>query len=129
MSIIPEPYQGVVLNPCHRRVIDEAPVVMNEHLDRPKIKPEPVLPSGPTKAQRAPINEVLNTAALFEVLKVQLAERGMLIVPMEPTEAMVNASMVTVTNSVLPMSKREKHRRRLQAALTSHQLATCPETL
>lgn len=46
-----------------------------------------------------------------------LWQSGLLIVPREPTGVMLDASMDTVSGHNEPMSKREKHRRRLRAAM------------
>jgi hypothetical protein len=57
-----------------------------------------------------------------ELLDAELLKSGLMIVPIEPSRAMVQASMATVTNAISPMSKREKHTRRLSAALTAQRL-------
>lgn len=45
------------------------------------------------------------------------AGRCMVVVPQEPTDAMINASMETVSNFDVKVTKFEKHRLRLRAAL------------
>jgi hypothetical protein len=46
-----------------------------------------------------------------------LAENGMALVPICPTKAMTEASMETVSDFSLRITKEEKHKRRLMAAL------------
>jgi len=43
--------------------------------------------------------------------------RAMCVVPIEPTPAMIAASMATVANHDMAVSKEEKHRLRLRAAI------------
>lgn len=54
-----------------------------------------------------------SAAALQRVLTAN----GLMIVHTAPTKAMINASMATVTPADGPMTKQEKHKRRLFAAL------------
>lgn len=46
-------------------------------------------------------------------------ENHMVLVPCEPTDRMIDASMATVSNFNVAVSKREKHRLRLVAALAA----------
>lgn len=43
-------------------------------------------------------------------------------VPLEPSDRMIEASMATVANHDMPMTKREKHRLRLKAAIQAGRL-------
>jgi hypothetical protein len=61
---------------------------------------------------------IQNGAAISGACLVRvLRQSGLVIVPVEPMPQMIDASMSTVTAKETVVTKREKHRRRLRAAL------------
>lgn len=83
--------------------------------------------SKPVKQKRndvKDVNKFISDPEYYTLLLKALNARGLMVVPHDPTPTMVIASMQTVTNVLAPMSKREKHRLRLSAALTAHRLET-----
>jgi hypothetical protein len=86
-------------------------VVPSKGADRPF--PPPLSPS-------QMVSVILNSH--FHLLRQHLNAEGKMIVPTEATNAMVAASMATVTRHVGNMTKKEKHTRRINAALAAHAL-------
>lgn len=67
------------------------------------------------------IGEMVNDPSQRRQLEVALASHGLTLgttAPIEPTDAMIAASMAAVNGRMSPVDKREKHRLRLRAALT-----------
>ena len=72
------------------------------------------------KDERGKTRYVINSC--MNLLRQELKAKGFMIVPTDPSSEMINASMATATRYVGHMPKREKHRLRLQAALTAEAL-------
>jgi len=62
-----------------------------------------------------------------DTLRRVLHSEGYLIVPREPTRAMINASLKEVSGFIVRCTKEEKHRRRLAAALRVIEAQTLAE--
>jgi len=59
----------------------------------------------------------------YGTLRRVLAQNNMAIVPVAPTRAMLDASMSTVSGFNVRVTREEKHRRRLEAALRAQMMA------
>ena len=83
--------------------------------------PKPVVtPQQQERDARAVAKLVINSHMGY--LRQELKVKGFMIVPVDPSDTMIAASMATATRYVGHMPKREKHRLRLQAALTAEAL-------